>query len=250
MFLKLLICFVFVIVYLFIYFATATHGIRKGADTMAHSCTGLSPVYIDHRMGHSVGAVKQSYCKPTDSGDQEVGRALAGVDRNTIEIGRLPPHLPLDKLPQTDIEWIALFPCFNVFGERFRSVFPAMLATLAYRYKYLNESFSQFHPLRTSSVWLSGILPKLAPFVVTGIGKSTISNMVATGVPSYLALAIELSDLKVLFIVAHILIVYLLCHYCRYSKLLCYFVSLCVYTVDTRRRNKQSSTPNTLPLKS
>ena len=70
------------------------HGIRKGSATKATSGTTCPPppASVAHRGEWSLGKVFDIYWLYAESGDQYLGRILAGLDPNSLVFAILPPH--------------------------------------------------------------------------------------------------------------------------------------------------------------
>ena len=79
------------------------YGLRKGPATHATAGTTMPPSMpsIAHRGDWSMGAVFDAYFKFLPTGDQYLGRILAGMDPNLASFKTLPPHWNIEN-PMSD----------------------------------------------------------------------------------------------------------------------------------------------------
>ncbi|KAH9132716.1 hypothetical protein AeRB84_020987 [Aphanomyces euteiches] len=166
-----------------------THSLRKGVSTaLSNSPAGPQAVSVWLRAGWSLGSVQGRYIFAGAGGDQQVGRAAAGLDMNGIEFAALPPHFTRQAL--TIAEWEAILPGYRTFYPRgFCSVLPFLLASIVYHAEFLKISLHPSHPFFLSLLWSSGHLAKLKSQVVTGSMRNATSCMIASGIPPHVALS-------------------------------------------------------------
>lgn len=129
-----------------------THSFRKGIASFINGLPGgPSPVSIYIRAGWSLGKVVSRYILEGFGGDQLCGRAATGLSLNSVDFAMLPPHFDTtDSNPiLTEEEWELYVPGYKTFyPEKFRRVFPYLMASLCYHKRYLDQVLHANHPLR------------------------------------------------------------------------------------------------------
>ena len=80
------------------------YGLQKGAATYATSGTTMSPSVpsIALRGEWNIGPVLDCYWHFDKTGDQYLGRVLAGMDPNSSNFDVLPPHFKIENPMQDD----------------------------------------------------------------------------------------------------------------------------------------------------
>jgi len=155
-----------------------THSFRKGAATyLLNEVDGANPVQVYLRCEWSLGKVKDQYVFSTRGGDKLTGRAASGLPSNHVDFTLLPPHFS-PAFAQT-IPYDSIVANHSLYPARFRTVFPFLIASLAYHREFLNETLSQSHGLRHSRVWSK--LEEYAAHVHVGHGENRVTGMRATG---------------------------------------------------------------------
>ena len=178
-----------------------THSNRKGASSYCLLWPVISAVQVYLRAGWSLGNVQDRYIIAGAGADQLVGRAVSGLPINSNEFSALPPHFIGDALTRlAEIGWDNLLPGYTTYPGCLQRTVPFLLASLAYHLDWLHEKLSPQHPL-----WNHPIFTQLPPltagyvslghslkqFVVCGLSRCPHTNMVATGIPYHLAIAME-----------------------------------------------------------
>lgn len=173
-----------------------THSFRKGiASFISGLPGGPSPIAIYLRAGWSLGKVVSRYILEGFGGDQLCGRAATGLSLTDLNFGMLPPHFDNESGPVlTKEEWELYVNGYSTFyPEKFRRVFPYLLASLCYHYEYLDSTLHSNHPLRLQPIWTSGILQRLKPRLLGGSIEAP-SRIEATGVPPHIIIAKNLLE--------------------------------------------------------
>lgn len=177
-----------------------THSARKGAVSyLAALPGGPSIISIFLRAGWSLGNTLDRYFFQGQGGDQQVGRAVTGLDTCDTEFASLPPHLPasvLTTITLSDLQ--TMLPGYDKYPETFTQAVPYLLASLVYHDTFLRGVLSHNHPLFSSPLYTLGYMGKLRGEAVCGKFKSTDprSNMVCTGVPPYLCQKMDIQQLE------------------------------------------------------
>ena len=184
-----------------------THSFRKGVATfLSGMVSGPSPIAIYLRAGWSLGPVQGRYIMEGQGGDQLCGRAASGLTLTSTEFASLPPHFDTrDGSILTVAEWENIVPGYiDYFPSDFRPVISYLLASLIHHKQWLMCTLPEEHPLFLSTVWISGVMEKLAPKVLCGNGRNEFSGLTATGVmigtlPSQNKLVSLLTTLKLIY---------------------------------------------------
>jgi hypothetical protein len=173
-----------------------THSARKGSPTY---CLGMvggpSAVQVFLRAGWSLGNVQDRYLFNGDGGDQLTGRVACGLPNTDCSFATLPPHFD-SSFDQSIIDWTMILPSYNKYPNTFKQVVPYLLASIVYHEQWLRENLSTNHPLFSTHLFASSngfsILNQYRNNITLGVGRSSRSTMIATGIPPHLALANEL----------------------------------------------------------
>ena len=185
-----------------------THSYRKGAATyLCGLSICLSAVNIFLRAGWSVGAVQDRYIFAGTGGDQVVGRAATGLPINNRDFAILPPHFTSAGMDRVRSIGLAnLVEGFESFPRNFQRVVPFLLASVVYHQNYLRQHLHAGHPLWNQRIFVSPITvdgrvfqngaKALEGLAVCGWDRDDDTSMQATGIPSHVLLANELSDIK------------------------------------------------------
>ncbi len=171
-----------------------THGAgRKGPASfvLAHP-GGPTAVSVYLRAGWSLGNVQDRYIFEGEGSDQFCGRALCGLNLNSVEFALLPPHFTKDsELTISDAEWQIIMPNYSSFPETFRQCAPFFLASLVYHTDFLRSKLSAAHPIFTSQVFATGTIERLRGQAVTGSSKCPLTGMQACGIPPFMMTAVK-----------------------------------------------------------
>jgi hypothetical protein len=178
-----------------------THSVRKGASSYAAGVVnGASAMAISQRAGWSLGGVQDRYIFQEVGSDQLCGRIVSGLNFNDTSFLTLPPHF--DKEGQKLLpDFLKLYPSINnpYFPSCFKQVIPYLIASLLYHEAWMRSNFSNNHPIFSSPLFTllsSTQRAELLSHVKVSKNRDNESNMIATGVPTHLIIANEISDLK------------------------------------------------------
>jgi hypothetical protein len=172
-----------------------THSIRKGACSYLlglENVVCLSAVYL--RMGWSLGNVQKRYIFGGPGADQVLGRTVAGLNSSSERFALLPPHFSSENV-MTIEQWQEAIPGFSSYPERFRVAIPYLTASVVFHMEWLKLNLPANHSLFTSRFYRLGYHDILKDKVTIGINRSP-SGISATGIPSFLGLAINISSLS------------------------------------------------------
>jgi hypothetical protein len=170
-----------------------THSVRKGAASYcAGMINGPSTVQVFLRAGWSLGNVQDRYLFAGAGGDQLTGRVLSGLPFNDSTFSSLPPHFTPEGLSR--IDWPLILPLYSRLPETFKRALPCLLASICHHEQWLRSTLPAHHPLFASYLFASGCVSNLKDLVTTGRNRCSITGMLATGIPSHLALSNELTD--------------------------------------------------------
>jgi hypothetical protein len=169
-----------------------THSIRKGAASYcAGMINGPSTVQVFLRAGWSLGNVQDRYLFAGAGGDQLTGRVLSGLPFNDSSFALLAPHFSAEGL--REINWSTVLPLYSRLPETFKRALPYLLASICYHEKWLRSNLSPQHPLFSTYLFSSGAVNNLKCYVIAGCSRCVITGMIATGIPSHLAVSNELT---------------------------------------------------------
>ena len=176
-----------------------THSARKGAPSYTlGQVYGPNPIVVSLRMGQSIGKIKDKYYFQMDGGDQLCGRMVAGLPFHDETFAVLPPHFAPDDSSTflTQEFWEDIVPGYSNYPDKYRAIFPYLLASLLYHDGYLRNELNPAHPLWASRVYTrNAIIDTLRTKVLVGIGSCERSGMKSTGIPPHLALASKVKEL-------------------------------------------------------
>ena len=178
------------------------HGIRKGAAIKGTSGTTCPPPpsSVAHRGEWSLGKVFDIYWLFAESGDQYLGRILAGLDPNSIEFAVLPPHF----IVGIENEWVrkGMSMCFtNIMtldeedDTNMTGILLRCLASIVYHSEFLKEIIKERpgHSLYQISVLNDNVLlGHLKEFITTEKSEKITAP---TGIPPHIGL---LSKIEIL----------------------------------------------------
>ena len=186
-----------------------THSNRKGTATFALAFPVISAVQVYLRAGWSLGNVPDRYIIAGAGSDQLVGRTVSGLPIANLDFATLPPHFTdSDLITLRDIGWSTLLPSYDKFPGCFKRALPYFLASLAFHLPWLRKNLGRSHPLWNQSLFTqttmhdpetgadSLLIDWLHPRVITGRSACSLTNMIATGIPTHLALANEMNFVK------------------------------------------------------
>ena len=170
-----------------------THSVRKGASSY---CSGMingpSTVQVFLRAGWSLGNVQDRYLFAGAGGDQVTGRVLSGLPFNDSSFASLPPHFGGEGLAR--IQWASIFPLYDRVPETFKRALPFLLASICYHEPWLRSTLPAQHPLFSTYLFASGCVDGLKPLLHAGRSRCAATSMLATGIPTHLAMSSELTD--------------------------------------------------------
>jgi hypothetical protein len=117
---------------------------------------------------------------------------------NDYSFSVLPPHFNEVNGPVLTVEeWEEILPGYTTFyPSGFRVALPYLLASLSYHQEWLQSTLSPRHPLFLQRVWRDGVLPRVAPFVCSGLMKNLETGLRATGVPPSVVLCGRMLSLE------------------------------------------------------
>lgn len=160
-----------------------THSLRKGLITYLCGIPGgPSIVSICKRAGWSLG-VKDRYIFLAGGDDEVCGRAACGLDHNSTKFAVLPPHFKNISELVTDENWDEILPPYRAYLPfSFRGITPFLLASLVHHRQWIKDYLPANHPIKTSPVWTTGIVDRLAPHVEGGVLHNANTGLIAKGV--------------------------------------------------------------------
>jgi hypothetical protein len=156
------------------------HSFRKGAVTASLSGVlgGPNAVTVFIRAGWTLNGVESRYALFDKSGDQFLGRVVAGLPLESVKFGSFPPHF---KDAPPELLEFALVSCFPRLPNSFKQVAKVLLASAVYHFAMLQERLVLSHPLRGTPFFTQQFAQRLAPFVIGGVDAD--STMRLTGIP-------------------------------------------------------------------
>jgi len=176
-----------------------THSFRKGiASFCAGFIGGPSVIAIYLRAGWSLGQVQDRYITYSDGGDQLCGRVAAGLDFNAgANFAVLPPRLSSVSVLSGE-EWNLIIPGYSDYPPGFQTCLPILTAQIVYHYRWILENVGKNHPIRTSRLFISGLIPKIREHVLDPIttGRCGVTSMAATGIPQHIELSRKLESME------------------------------------------------------
>ena len=169
-----------------------THSVRKGA---ASYCSGMingpSTVQVFLRAGWSLGNVQDRYLFAGAGGDQLTGRVLPGLPFNQCSFASLPPHFTEEGMRA--IDWNIILPLYSRLPDTFKRALPHLLASICYHESWLKATLAKDHPLFSTHLFASGAIASLRPHLLAGSTHCHLTGLQATGIPSHLTMASELT---------------------------------------------------------
>lgn len=178
------------------------HSNRKGSVSFVLAFCYVTAVQVYLRAGWSLGNTQDRYVFAGPGGDQLVGRAVSGLPINDKAFATLPPHFATSYLNElSEIGWNNILEGYDDYPAGFRRIIPFLFASIVFHEEFLRKELSEMHPLWNQRVFTKiyqgvTIVDTMKGRVLTGTGCCASSTMVATGIPSHLAIAHELSELK------------------------------------------------------
>lgn len=176
-----------------------THSARKGAPSYTlGQVYGPNPIVVSLRMGHSIGKVKDKYYFQMEGGDQLCGRMVAGLPFHDETFAVLPPHFAPEDAHEylTQEYWENIVPGYTNYPDKYRAIFPYLLASLLHHDAYLRLELQPQHPLWASRVYTCNpVIDILRGKVLLGVGSCAKSGMKSTGIPPHLALTSRVKEL-------------------------------------------------------
>ncbi|KAF0704091.1 hypothetical protein AaE_015112 [Aphanomyces astaci] len=172
-----------------------THSLRKGDTTYAigGSTSGHSIVNVCIRCGWSIGSVVERYVHYDGTGDQYVGRVVAGLPLESGGFAVLPPHFVAGSEPMVANAGAVVFPRLWV-HEELRGVLKLCLASLVYHKEFLEASLPPKHQLLAYVLFGDLTLANTLGSTVT-----LASNILQpTGIPPHVGLHTQLEQTSVL----------------------------------------------------
>jgi hypothetical protein len=166
------------------------HSYRKGVSTYSMKFPGgPSSMALHMRGGWKLPGNLGRYVYEGDGADQFIGRTVSLLDLTDSErFSILPPHfheseVHLSASSNSTIDWNALICGYDRCTTGLKSAFKLMLASLAYHVDWIAQNVSENHPVLTSRVWTSGILPQLKAKVHLCSRICSGCGMMASGTP-------------------------------------------------------------------
>ena len=180
------------------------YGLRKGAATHAVSGTTAAPSIpsIARRGEWSLGAVLDVYWHFAKTGDEYLGRVLAGLDPNDVSFALLPPHWTLVNPMENEHVKKAMTTLYGVIMESYRhkaeNPTPMLLRCLAcivfHSDKLLEVMVVPGHDFSKLAILHDrALLVELKKLVTTAPTPGVMT--VATGIPPHIGLATQLKDI-------------------------------------------------------
>ena len=187
-----------------------SHSNRKGAASfLCGLSVCLSAVNIYLRAGWSVGAVQDRYIFAGPGGDQIVGRCVAGLPINNRDFTTLPPHFTRAGLEIVrDIGFEQFVEGYNEIPGGFQRVIVMLLASVIFHFNFLRSELQPDHPLwsqlmftktvttKKSGVTYRNVYEALKGHVICGRDRCPDTGMQATGIPTHILIANQVSDLR------------------------------------------------------
>ena len=174
-----------------------SHGIRKGGSRHATSGTTCPPslVSVALRGEWSMGKVFDIYFKFGTSGDEYLGRILAGLNPNNASFACLPPHFTA---PTTNIHieraMVGMFGDVLENHPSARSILSLCLASIVFHSEFLQEIIqnSRGHPFETLFILQDeSLLAELKKMVSTKESQ----EMKPTGIPPHVNQMIAMKEM-------------------------------------------------------
>ena len=151
------------------------------------------------RGGWSIGDVLKRYIFTSFGADNFLGRCAACLPLDQINFSVIAPMFRKSSNELlTEDQWQSIF-SFNVsvLPVCFRPVLCNCLASVIFHRRWLEANLSSLHPLFQSAVWTSDLFGYLSENVTElSFGKSSETNMVATGVPRSVSNSIAIMNME------------------------------------------------------
>jgi hypothetical protein len=183
-----------------------SHSNRKGAATYVLNMHEISAVQTYLRAGWTLGNVQDRYIFAGAGGDQLVGRAVCGLPICNKDFTLLPPHLTDESYDiVSNFGWKNILEGYLYYPECFRRTVPFLFCQIFYHLEFLKAELSPNHPLWKQRMFsvpfrdgknIIDYLKNKNDSVITGYGVCSHSNLKATGIPSNLAMAQEVNNLR------------------------------------------------------
>ena len=91
------------------------------------------------------------------------------------------------------IDWSSVLPLYPRLPDTFKQALPHLLASICYHEAWLRASLTVDHPLFSTRLFASGLMAALVPHVVVGSTRSPATGLEATGIPTHLIMANEVT---------------------------------------------------------
>ncbi len=171
-----------------------TQSLRKGSATYAASGTTDAPsqMSINLRAGWSMTRIEKTYFRYERAGDQYVGRTVAGLPIQAAEFSILPPQWSASAAAQLEDVMAC---CFPRLPSQFSALFQNTLASVVHHVDWLRDNLPAKHPLFATRLFSSFDVSALKKHVACALPVAD-GDLQATGVPSHVALKVDLAVLK------------------------------------------------------
>ena len=159
----------------------STHSFRKGGATYVVGITGgPDSDAVKLRIEHTLGGCDDIYIRREAGADKYVGRAVAGLDANSLKFSALPPHFIY--IPENIEDVIPVCTVKNA-GNSLKSAFPFLIASVLYHWEWLVKNLPSHHPFFGSIIYLCRFDLQWKHLIVTGYFFNELSGIRASGIP-------------------------------------------------------------------
>ena len=172
-----------------------SHSTRKGAATYVCGLTeGPQSDTIKLRMDHTIGKVDDTYFHIQCGADKLVGRAVNGLNMNSLDFNVLPPVF----INMEGVDFVDVLPAGNIknASESLKLAIPFLIVSVVYHCDWLTENLPWNHKLFSSKFACGNYGRLWAPKVELFVGECPYFELVASGIPRVNQLAYELHKLS------------------------------------------------------
>ena len=174
------------------------HSAKSSSVThIATDINGPNPLAICFRSGAAVKIESlPAYIRSVPGADQKC-KTLSGY-QEMGDMNKLPPHFGKGGAFIEGVEggWASMFPSWDEYDEKFRSIFPLMMASAVHHREFLEDNLDPSHYVFDTPAWRE-VTDTAATLDAEWLEDNTKSSwMRATGVDATNTLHIEVRDLK------------------------------------------------------
>ncbi len=174
-----------------------TQSLRKGSSTFVSSGTTDAPsqMAINLRAGWTMTKIEKTYFRFERAGDQYVGRTVAGLPIHSAEFSILPPLWNESSIAAKDCIAEVMGLCFPEIAKESYTIVKNTMASVVFHVDWLRKTLPANHPLFSTRLFSSFDVGLLRTHIVCGLPSSD-GDIQATGVPTHVALKVELAKIK------------------------------------------------------